>query len=52
MKEFDEEITRPDHVTMQQWRRLISAFDSVSADKRDEFVRRVAMIASNMKDKK
>jgi hypothetical protein len=45
----DQEITRPDHITMQAWRRLISAFDSVPADKRDEFLRRVAMIASNMK---
>jgi hypothetical protein len=48
----DEEITRPDHITIQQWRRLISAFDSVPREKRDVFLSRVAMIASNMKDTK
>ncbi len=33
-----EETTRPDHIAIQQWRRLMSAFDGVPHDKRENFL--------------
>lgn len=41
----EDEITRPDHITMQQWRRLISAFDSVPVERREQFCEAVGQLA-------
>lgn len=43
----EDEITRPDHITMQQWRRLISAFDSVPVERREQFVHAVLELSNN-----
>lgn len=47
----DEEITRPDHITMTQWRSLISAFDSVPVEKREQFIMEVVKASERMRIK-
>jgi hypothetical protein len=39
-----EEPTRPDHIAIQQWRRLMSAFDGVPAEKRENFLELVVIL--------
>ena len=44
----DEELTRPDHIAVQNWRRLISAYDAVPADKREFFLEAVAELVRSI----
>lgn len=37
--------TRPDHITMQHWRRLSSAFDAVPTARREAFLTAVAALS-------
>lgn len=40
-----DEPTRPDHITMQHWRRLASAFDAVPTARREAFLNAVAALS-------
>lgn len=43
--ESEEEPTKPDQAILQQWRRLVSAFESVPPESKEDFLSLVSRIA-------